>query len=102
MFSRAQPSRIADLTETALRTARSFLLLESDEPVDWEVDEDEQAAHTAHPHREPLRGRPSHARRAGQPPSPAQVCICPITRPSHVAPEPATSRSTAPRPARTL
>ncbi|HEY1688174.1 MAG TPA: hypothetical protein VGF95_04855 [Solirubrobacteraceae bacterium] len=81
MFPNARNSRIADLTCAALSLARSFLLLEDDDCVDWEVDPNElEGMEEGHPHREPLRGRPSHARRAGQPPSPAQVCLCPIGR----------------------
>ena len=39
----------------ALRLTRSFLLLEDDYDVDWEVDRNEPAE-TLHPHRVALRG----------------------------------------------
>lgn len=87
MFPNARRSRIADLTCAALSLTRSFLLLEDDDCVDWEVDSDElEGMQEGHPHREPLRGRPSYARREGQPPSHAQVCLCPIGRSGRMEP----------------
>jgi hypothetical protein len=80
MFSPAKTSQLATWGCAALSAARSFLLLEDTETVDWEVDADGRAIVLDHPHREPLRGRPSWARRPGQPPSPAQVCVSPVAR----------------------
>ena len=54
-----------------LRLARSFLLLEDDYDVDWEVDQDEPARDA--PHRAPLRGG------CGAPPASrdrADACLC--------------------------
>ncbi|MHB1469328.1 MAG: hypothetical protein ACYCX7_09240 [Solirubrobacteraceae bacterium] len=79
MFSSATASRLSSLRCAAVSAARSFLLLEDADMVDWEVDADGRAIED-HPHREPLRGRPSWARRPGQPPSPAQLCLSPLPR----------------------
>jgi hypothetical protein len=87
----------------AFSLARSFLLLEDDYGVDWEVDRDEpgrgdrsgidgisnrpargQGAgakpRTAepHPHRTALRSGRSARVRVGQPAPAAQVCVCPV------------------------
>jgi hypothetical protein len=66
----------------ALRLTRSFLLLEDDYDVDWEVDHDEHLE-TPHPHRAPLRTR-GPSRRAGAPPPAHQHCTSPVgaARPS--------------------
>ena len=78
----------------ALRLIRSFLMLEDDYDVDWEVDQEERIEpppaherHTqttttktdcvAHPHRMALQSRVG-ARRPGVPASPEQVCLCPL------------------------
>jgi hypothetical protein len=61
----------------ALRLARSFLLLEDDYDVDWEVDWNEPIGET-HPHRASLRGR-SVSRRPGEPALRAQLCLSPVT-----------------------
>jgi hypothetical protein len=62
---------------------RSFLLLEDDGRVDWEVDQDERVE-VDHPHRAPLRERAAAAtrarRRPGQTPPAPQICISPIGR----------------------
>jgi hypothetical protein len=108
MFSPAPKTKLAQRTLGALRVARSFLLLEDDYDVDWEVDQDEpgrgeqRAAYieaaatghraqrrpgaTAHPHRTPLRHSATAraARRAGQPTPRSQLCICPAGSTSHV------------------
>ena len=59
--------------------ARSFLLLEDDYDVDWEVDQDEHRP-VAHPHRAPLRRR-SVNRRAGAGAGTASACVSPIGAP---------------------
>ncbi|MGA8365070.1 MAG: hypothetical protein WB709_11180 [Solirubrobacteraceae bacterium] len=81
--------------------ARSFLLLEDDYDVDWEVDQDEfgqdrsmidgifdrparERAQMHHPHRAPLRGRSARVR-AGAPARASQVCLCPVERSSTLA-----------------
>jgi hypothetical protein len=111
MFPRRTPSPLTRRARTALSLARSFLLLEDDYDVDWEVDQDEtgrdrskidgisdrpargraSADHPGHPHRAALRGRSARVR-AGQPVQAAHVCLSPVERPSmagtvrHVAP----------------
>src|ERR1700729_622061 len=55
MFSPAPTSKLAQRTLGALRVARSFLLLEDDYAVDWEVGQEERAR-VSHPHRAALRG----------------------------------------------
>jgi hypothetical protein len=74
------------LTQRALATAdllRSFLLLEDDRSVDWEVDrsrEREQAQvgrATLHEHRRSLV-RPCRVRRPGEGPASQQVCLSPV------------------------
>src|ERR1700682_2511729 len=66
----------------AFRLTRSFLMLEDDYDVDWEVDANEPPA-DAHPHRVPLRGRTLVDRRDRRP---AQVT--PLT---HTSPSPVTA-----------
>lgn len=111
MFPQRTPSPLTRRARTALSLARSFLLLEDDYDVDWEVDQDEtgrdrskidgisdrpargraSADHPGHPHRAALRGR-SARMRAGQPAQAAHVCLSPVEHPStsgpvrHVAP----------------
>ena len=67
----------------ALGLVRSFLLLEDDCRVDWEVDQDERTE-VDHPHRAPLHERARAGqrmrRRPGQTPRQPQVCISPIGR----------------------
>jgi hypothetical protein len=74
------------LTQRALATAellRSFLLLEDDRSVDWEVDrsrerEEGQAGRAAlHEHARSL-ARPPRARRPGEAPARPQLCLSPI------------------------
>jgi hypothetical protein len=80
MFPSSRTSTLARHTLGALRLARSFLLLEDDYDVDWEVDRNEPIGET-HPHRAPLRGR-SVNRRPGQPALRPQLCLSPITSPA--------------------
>jgi hypothetical protein len=76
MFPRTPAKRFAQRALDALAPVRSFLLLEDDSDVDWEVDGEELTLH-CHPHRRPLRGRFA-ARRPGQAQPSAQVCITPV------------------------
>jgi hypothetical protein len=78
MFSPAPTSKLAQRTLGALRVARSFLLLEDDYSVDWEVGQDERAR-VPHPHRAALRGGCA-PRRAGQLPARPQACLSPVGR----------------------
>jgi hypothetical protein len=83
MFASAKTSTLAQRTLGALRLTRSFLLLEDDYDVDWEVDRDEALTQT-HPHRVPLRGpgrRSRNApprRRAGRVAPAKHICISPV------------------------
>jgi hypothetical protein len=78
-FTRTSPAR--QRTLDALGLVRSFLLLEDDTAVDWEVGQGEQVE-VDHPHRAALRGRVIERRlarrRPGQGTPAAQVCVCPI------------------------
>ena len=77
MFSSLRTSPLAQRTLGALDLARSFLMLEDDHGVDWEVDRDEPIT-PVHPHRAPLRsGR--RARRPGTPAVAWQHCIYPTS-----------------------
>ncbi|HTA31823.1 MAG TPA: hypothetical protein VK721_00205 [Solirubrobacteraceae bacterium] len=78
MFSPAPTSKLAQRTLGALRVARSFLLLEDDYSVDWEVGQVE-CARVPHPHRAALRGGCA-PRRAGQLPARPQACLSPVGR----------------------
>ncbi len=82
MFAHAKTSKLAQRSLGALRLTRSFLTLEDDYDVDWEVDGDEHLTQT-HPHRAPLRGpgrrsRRSLARRGGEPAPRDHICLSPI------------------------
>jgi hypothetical protein len=77
MFASARTSTLAQRTLGALRLTRSFLLLEDDYDVDWEVDRDEALTQT-HPHRAPLRGPGRRSRRAGQGVAPQHICLSPV------------------------
>jgi hypothetical protein len=81
MFSPAPTSKLAQRTLGALRVARSFLLLEDDYAVDWEVGQVERAR-VPHPHRAALRGGCA-PRRAGQLPARPQACLSPIVGPAY-------------------
>ena len=99
MFPWSTSVPLAHRARNALSLARSFLLLEDDYDVDWEVDQDEQGWGAArgrtalagpereagygatrpvdrHPHRTPLRARTARERRGQLEPAP-QVCVCP-------------------------
>ena len=76
MFSTRRTSTLAQRALGALDLARSFLLLEDDYEVDWEVDADEPAQ-VPHPHRVPLRGR-ARERRAGAPAPRPHLCLSPV------------------------
>jgi hypothetical protein len=99
MFPRPLHPTTAQRARSALALARSFLLLEDDVSVDWEVDRNEPAA-PPHAHRAPLRGR-ARARRPGTVPPAEQVCVCPVRRSkpgarltaSHAPSVPSTQRS---------
>ena len=85
MFPSHKNSTLAQRTLGALRLTRSFLLLEDDYDVDWEVDLDESLTQK-HPHRAPLRGPGSRSRRlaerrAGQIEQARHRCISPIGKP---------------------
>jgi hypothetical protein len=77
MFPSANSS-IARRALDALRLTRSFLMLEDDYAVDWEVDRDEPFREAPHPHRAPLRGG-FVRRRPGEPAASPQLCLSPIT-----------------------
>ena len=78
MFPPSQNSTLARRVLGVVRLTRSFLLLEDDYDVDWEVDWDEPAE-ALHPHRVALRRR-ARTRRPGRPPEPAHACLCPVNR----------------------
>ena len=100
MFPSTKNSKLAQRTLGALRLTRSFLLLEDDYDVDWEVDRDEPVGQI-HPHRAPLRGRTSRrraaSRRAGQPAPHEQVCLSPVREAGRpvMGPVPAPARRSA-------
>ncbi|MGA9285100.1 MAG: hypothetical protein WBV85_06625 [Solirubrobacteraceae bacterium] len=98
MFCSSPAPRLNRRLLGALRLARSFLLLEDDYKVDWEVDQDEPAVpmrrglgsdrdepaedgHDSmgegHPHRMALQSRLS-VRRPGIVVPHEQVCLCPV------------------------
>lgn len=75
MFSSLRRSSLAQRAFGALDLARSFLLLEDDYEVDWEVDENEPTS-PVHPHRTPLST--SVRRRPGSIVAVRHVCLSPI------------------------
>jgi hypothetical protein len=81
MFATANTSKLARRTLGALRLTRSFLLLEDDYDVDWEVDSNEPLTQP-HPHRVMLRGpgRRSRqlSRRGGEVPGRQLACLTPV------------------------
>ena len=86
MFPSHKNSTLAQRTLGALRLTRSFLLLEDDYDVDWEVDQDESMTQT-HPHRAPLRGPGSRSRRLperrpGEPIVASGHCLSPVDAPA--------------------
>jgi hypothetical protein len=87
MFPSGKNSTLAQRTLGALRLTRSFLLLEDDYDVDWEVDQDESMTQI-HPHRAPLRGPGSRSRRLaagrrpGELPAVDRPCLSPVPAPA--------------------
>jgi hypothetical protein len=86
MFAPQTTSKLAQRTLGALRLTRSFLLLEDDYDVDWEVDYDEPLTQQ-HPHRVPLcgpgrRSRRVRARRAGETAAGHAICLSPLDGPA--------------------
>jgi hypothetical protein len=87
MFASTKHSSLAQRTLGALRLTRSFLLLEDDYGVDWEVDLDEPLTQTTHPHRASLRGPGSRSRRLAKR-RPGQIaparhhCLSPVGKPA--------------------
>ena len=98
MFPSVRTSALAQRALDALWRTRSFLLLEDDHEVDWEVDENEPFTCAAM-RRTPLRGvaaRASGGRRPGRPAPAPQVCTAALE--ARVGDSPPRSRS---RPGRT-
>lgn len=96
MFPSLRTSVPAQRALGALRLTRSFLTLEDDYDVDWEVDANEPPA-DAHPHRTPLRGR-ALSRRPGSAPV-EHVCLCPVGAPRPAVRTPGNrARGTSPEP----
>jgi hypothetical protein len=93
MFCSSSKPQVPRRLIRTLRLVRSFLLLEDDYDVDWEVDQEEHTERPgvvtgnrdgclddhegAHPHRMALRSRLS-ARRPGVVAGAEQVCLCPV------------------------
>ncbi|HEY5344634.1 MAG TPA: hypothetical protein VIJ66_13375 [Solirubrobacteraceae bacterium] len=84
MFPSAN-SALARRALDALRLTRSFLTLEDDYAVDWEVDWDEPSGEATHPHRAPLR-RGVVPRRPGEPAPAASLCLSPVASTTFRAP----------------
>jgi hypothetical protein len=85
MFSPTRTSALKRRARSALGLTRSFLLLEDDYEVDWEVGQDERFQ-VDHPHRAALAAhaiddRMEH-RRPGEPQAPAHLCLSPVNRPA--------------------
>jgi hypothetical protein len=83
MFCSTPKNKLAQRALDALRVARSFLLLEDDYEVDWEVGQDGRTR-VSHPHRAPLRGGCAQ-RRAGEVPARRQACLSPVGWPEHAS-----------------
>ena len=82
MFPPTNPiPRPAPRLVNALRMVRSFLLLEDDHDVDWEVGQDE------HPHRRTVE-RQRRERRPGAIEGREQVCSCPVRPPTNTRRQP--------------
>jgi hypothetical protein len=92
MFSSTDAPLFARRLLGTLHLIRSFLLLEDNYDIDWEVDQDEPAEPSTcrlrssgrsepdrgdHPHRMALRSGLG-ARRPGIPAPREQVCLCPV------------------------
>jgi hypothetical protein len=99
VFCSTRTSTLAQRAHRALSLTRAFLLLEDDDPVDWEVDQEQLAATSteppwAHAHRARLcRGRAP--RRGGQPAPSPQPCLCPTQQPSGRCARPVAARQKA-------
>jgi hypothetical protein len=83
MFSPERTSDVRQRAYGALRLARSFLLLEDDYEVDWEVGQEERFE-PEHPHRAALAlqaipDRLEHRRPGGTLPGP-HLCLSPVDR----------------------
>lgn len=85
VFCSPATSTLVQRARIVLSLTRSFLLLEDDDPVDWEVDGVERRIDGepawARAHRRQLRERravPGLVRRAGQATPRPQPCLCPI------------------------
>ncbi len=76
MFPPPRTSKLAQRALGALRVAHSFLLLEDDHEVDWEVDQDEPTP-PPHPHRGRRAGG-ALQRRPGTPVPTYHVCLSPV------------------------
>lgn len=76
MFSSSRTSTLAQRALGALRLTRSFLLLEDDREIDWEVGADGRPE-ANHPHRAPLRVRLPE-RRPGARAQRNHVCLTPL------------------------
>ena len=99
MFANARTSKLAQRSLGALRLTRSFLTLEDDYDVDWEVDRDEEQTQN-HPHRVPLRGpgrrsRTAGDRRGGEIAPKRQLCLSSIDDANDGAVHPRTRRPCA-------
>jgi len=81
MFPRTNASTLTQRALAGLRLCRSFLTLEDDDAVDWEVGWTERAELDEHPHRAALRERRCPRRwprRQGEPSPTAHACVSPI------------------------
>src|SRR5436305_8378315 len=81
MFPKTNASTLTQRALAGLRLCRSFLMLEDDDAVDWEVGWTERAELDEHPHRAALRERRPRRRAPRRPgeSSPApHVCLSPI------------------------
>jgi hypothetical protein len=94
MFPPKRTSQLRKRAIGALGLTRSFLLLEDDVDVDWEVDWNERAQ-AKHPHRRALR-RLDRERRPGRPARPVQHCLSPV-RAVRVASRPGAIGADGPR-----
>jgi hypothetical protein len=85
MFSSTRTSDVRQRALGALSLARSFLLLEDDYEVDWEVGQDERFE-LEHPHRAALtlRAIPDRLafRRPGGTVPGRHICLSPVDRPA--------------------
>ncbi len=78
-----------------LSAARTLLIVENDNDVDWEVDQ--ETAAVQHPHRERLQAawQAPERRRGGSLPRPTQVCLSPVASRQPHRTAPATMRAFA-------